>query len=177
MWRVALRSRSWPESRLLSRHAITRWYHAPGRWDRGHGTFQNVHVDGQQLSGHWHETEAGSWSEIITTIICVNSLWPSDVIWHFRTWVNIGSGNGLLPDSNKPLPEPMLIYHQRGLVAFTGGQYHRKCSRYLSLIPVWKLEQLECLRSEDTPRRLMITHTIESYWIPSQKKTKSKLQI
>ena len=40
-----------------------------------------------------------------------------------------------------------------------------------------KLEQLEHLRSEDTPRRLMITHTIESYWIPSQKKTKSKLQI
>ena len=40
-----------------------------------------------------------------------------------------------------------------------------------------KLEQLERLRSEDTPRRLMITHTIESYWIPNQKKTKSKLQI
>ena len=39
----------------------------------------------------------------------------------------------------------------------------------------WK--QLERLRSEDTPRRLMITHIIESYWIPSQKKTKSKLQI
>ena len=27
------------------------------------------------------------------------------------------------------------------------------------------------------PRRLMITHTIMSYWIPSQNKTKSKLQI
>ena len=40
-----------------------------------------------------------------------------------------------------------------------------------------ELEQLEGLRFEDTPRRLMITHTIESYWIPSQKKTKSKLQI
>ena len=40
-----------------------------------------------------------------------------------------------------------------------------------------ELEQVEHLRSEDTPRRLMITHTIESYWIPSQKKTKSKLQI
>ena len=37
--------------------------------------------------------------------------------------------------------------------------------------------ELERLRSEDIPRRLMITHTIESYWIPSQKKTKSKLQI
>ena len=44
-------------------------------------------------------------------------------------------------------------------------------------MPEMKLEQLERLRSEDTPSRLMITHTIESYWIPSQKKTKSKLQI
>ena len=25
-------------------------------------------------------------------------------------WVNIGSGNGLLPDGTKPLPEPMLTY-------------------------------------------------------------------
>ena len=40
-----------------------------------------------------------------------------------------------------------------------------------------QLEQLERLRSEDTPRHLMITHAIKSYWIPSQKKTKSKLQI
>ena len=34
---------------------------------------------------------------------------------------------------------------------------------------ITQLEQLE--------RHLMITHTIEPYWIPSQKKTKSKLQI
>ena len=40
-----------------------------------------------------------------------------------------------------------------------------------------ELEQLERLRSEDTPCRLMTTHTIKSYWIPSQKKTKLKLQI
>ena len=32
-----------------------------------------------------------------------------------RNWVNIGSGNGLLPDGTKPLPEPMLTYHQRAL--------------------------------------------------------------
>ena len=31
-------------------------------------------------------------------------------------WVDIGSGNGLLPDGTKPLPEPMLTYHQKGLV-------------------------------------------------------------
>ena len=39
-----------------------------------------------------------------------------------------------------------------------------------------QLEQLECLHSEDTPRSPMITHTIDSYWVPSQKKTNSKLQ-
>ena len=27
-------------------------------------------------------------------------------------WVNIGSGNGLLPDGTKPLPEPILTDHQ-----------------------------------------------------------------
>ena len=26
--------------------------------------------------------------------------------------VNIGSGNGLMPDGTKPLPEQMLTYHQ-----------------------------------------------------------------
>ena len=41
-----------------------------------------------------------------------------------ETWVNIGSGNGLLPDGTKPLLEPMLTYHQKGLVAFIWGQFH-----------------------------------------------------
>ena len=31
-----------------------------------------------------------------------------------ENWVNIGSGNGLLPDGTKPLPKPMLTYHQWG---------------------------------------------------------------
>ena len=30
-------------------------------------------------------------------------------------WVNIGSGNGVLPDGTKPLPEPMLIDHMRAI--------------------------------------------------------------
>ena len=40
------------------------------------------------------------------------SLWPSD--WHHMAteiYVNIGSGNSLMPDDTKPLPEPMLTYH------------------------------------------------------------------
>ena len=40
----------------------------------------------------------------------------------------------------------------------------------------FKLEQLERLRSEETPRRLMISHTIESYWIPSQKYNRSRTE-
>ena len=40
-----------------------------------------------------------------------------------------------------------------------------------------ELEQLECLRSEIAPHRPMITHTRGSQKIPSQNKTKSKLQI
>ena len=39
-----------------------------------------------------------------------------------------------------------------------------------------QLEQLERLRSEDTPRRLMITHTFETYWIPSQKNNRSRTE-
>ena len=31
-------------------------------------------------------------------------------------WVNTNSRNGLLPDGTKPLPVPMLTYHQWGSV-------------------------------------------------------------
>ena len=57
--------------------------------------------------------------------------------------VNIGSGNGSLPDGTEPLPEPKLINHQLGLEAFTWGQFHRKWSRYLSLMWIWKITNLE----------------------------------
>ena len=41
---------------------------------------------------------------------------------------NIGSGNGLLTDGTKPLPEPMLTYHQKGFVAFFISQELLKVS-------------------------------------------------
>ena len=49
---------------------------------------------------------------------------------------------------------------------------HKYC--WFAILNICQLEQLERLRYEDTLRRLMITNTIESYWIPSQKKTNSK---
>ena len=57
--------------------------------------------------------------------------------------VNIGSGNGSLPDGTEPLPEPKLTNHQLGPVAFIWGQFHRKWSRYLSLMWIWKITNLE----------------------------------
>ena len=47
--------------------------------------------------------------------------------------VNTGSGNGLLPDGTKPLPEPMLTYHQQGPVAFFWWHYHKKIWRNQSV--------------------------------------------
>ena len=68
----------------------------------------------------------------------IDSLWPTDAIATY-IWVNIGSGNGLLPDGTKPLPKPVLTYHQWGSVAFTWKQFYRKCSRNQSIKWVWKL--------------------------------------
>ena len=47
-------------------------------------------------------------------------------------WVNIGSGNGLLPDHDgtKPSPEPILTNHQWGLVVFSWWQFYKKFSKF-----------------------------------------------
>ena len=43
----------------------------------------------------------------------------------WQIWVNIGSANGLVPDGSKPLPEPMLNYDQKCLVASNLGQFNK----------------------------------------------------
>ena len=53
-------------------------------------------------------------------------------------WVNIGPGNGLLPDSTKPLSEPMLTCHQQSPVAFILEHYD-KIKRHQSVKKVWEL--------------------------------------
>ena len=75
----------------------------------------------------------------MNSLFWFNSLWPSDPIW-WQIWVNTGSSNGLLPNSTKPLPEPMLTNHQWGLVTFTLQQLHKKYASYLSLKWVWNLQ-------------------------------------
>ena len=51
-----------------------------------------------------------------------------------QIWVNIGSGNGLLPDGTKPLPEPMfIVYHQWGLLTITSGLFPKRDLSHQSL--------------------------------------------
>ena len=54
-----------------------------------------------------------TYSYFMEQIITKLNSWPMANWRHMTTeiWVNICSGNGLLPSGNKPLPEPMLIYH------------------------------------------------------------------
>ena len=40
-----------------------------------------------------------------------NSLWPTDAMWSYKPGSKFFSGNGLLPDGTKLLPEPILTYH------------------------------------------------------------------
>ena len=67
----------------------------------------------------------------------LNPLWPSDAIWRHGFWVNIGSGNGLLPDGTKPLPEPMLTDHQWSPVTFILRQFHKRYLIRQCLKSIW----------------------------------------
>ena len=54
----------------------------------------------------------------------VNSWSPSEAKWQdICRATNTGSGNGLLPDGTKPLPESEFGNHKQGLLAFNWRQY------------------------------------------------------
>ena len=78
---------------------------------------------------------------------CVMTVW--DELSHSglvvtKIWVSIGSGNGLLPNSTKPLPEPMLTDYQWSPVTFISGQFHKRCLNHQSLKSHLKIT---CLKS------------------------------
>ena len=54
-------------------------------------------------------------------------------------WVNIGSGNGLVPDDTKPPPGTMLSYHQMCTMAYTEEVHYKKRSWTLYVTCVCKL--------------------------------------
>ena len=72
-----------------------------------------------------YDDKSKCWYFINCSVISLfNSLWPSDILW-WQNW-DMGSGNGLVPDGTKPLPEP-------SSKVFTWEQFHIKCSS--TLIP------------------------------------------
>ena len=76
-------------------------------------------------------------------------------LWrHMATeiWVNIGSGNGVLPDGTKPLPEPMLTDLQWSPVTFILGQFHKWCLNHQSLKSVWKLHIENVIQISQGPK-------------------------
>ena len=67
----------------------------------------------QAMAGHWQ----GSKSSAEWIVTQLTDVWYMDlsmlIPWLVMPYgINIGSVNGLLPDGTKPLPEPMLTYHQ-----------------------------------------------------------------
>ena len=56
-----------------------------------------------------------------------------------KNLANFGSGNDLLPDSIKQLPEPVLTKHQKGFVAFTSDQFQWNNARYDMILKITNL--------------------------------------
>ena len=71
--------------------------------------------------------------------------------------VNIGPGNGLLPDGTKPLPETMLTYHQWSLVTITWAQFHKRYFSHHLLKLTWKLLFKNVIQTSRGPIFWMIT--------------------
>ena len=60
-----------------------------------------------------------------------------------KIWVNTDSGNGLLPDGTKPLPEPVLTGHQWSPATFILGQFHKRYLNHQSIKSLLKMTYLK----------------------------------
>ena len=69
-----------------------------------------------EFNGHNIILYALLFFETYYIIDMVNALWPSDAIWRHESRSTLVSVHGLLPGGTKPLPEPMLTYHQSSVI-------------------------------------------------------------
>ena len=74
-------------------------------------------------------------------------------------WVNMGSGNGLLPDGTKPLPEPMWTDHQWSLVAFNIRAISQEMPQPLIIKIYLKITRLKFHSYFPGANELMLTKT------------------
>ena len=76
----------------------------------------------------------------LTTRVNHHSLWPFDAIWRHRTWSTLVKVMACcLTAPSHYLYKCCLIISRALCYLFIWEQFHSKCSRYLSLIWVWKL--------------------------------------
>ena len=108
------RSRKWLVAWSASSHYLNRWWNIVNwtlrnkvQWNRK----QNSCIFIQENA---FENVVWKMAVFLSRPQCVNHGWCDHMAT--KIWVNIGSGNGLLLDGTKPLPESMLTYHQSGPV-------------------------------------------------------------
>ena len=111
-----------PVVRSISFHRRAIWQEMPKTWSR------EIHLDiVTYLCSHFPV-----WVSELTHCGLVTPYGNKDLGQH-------GSGNGLVPDGSKPLPEPMLTDHQWSSVTFISGQFHKRCLNHQSLKSILKL--------------------------------------
>ena len=101
-------------------------------WDTAVHHDSGLRLWGFQLSSHQcHQTQGCWWSmcshDSHVSTCYQGLLWFNGNLWyHVLPYkvVNIGSGNGLVPDGTKPLPESVLTLHQCGCVTLTWLYLH-----------------------------------------------------
>ena len=82
-----------------------------------------------------------------------------------KTSVNIGLGNGLLPDSTKPLPEPILTYHESHSVTFMWWQFHRRYLSYWSSTNKLKFFFLNFIHIFQWPMIWISFKVLSGWWV------------
>ena len=65
---------------------------------------------------------------VVVMVIGIGIVMAGTLVLPYGDIANIGSGNGLVPDGTKPLPETMLTHHERYSVAFNLWHFHKKFS-------------------------------------------------
>ena len=95
---------------------------------------------------------------------------------HNSPWVAIGSDNGLLTDGTKPLPEPILTYHQYAAAAFNWGQSYKRYlshqslkqfKKFLNFIQISHSQMSYCCSHQRTSSRpgAMLRQCSTHYWM------------
>ena len=96
-----------------------------------------------------------------------------------QIWINIGSGNGLLPDGTKPLPILMLTNRKWGLVAdgnFTGNAQDR-IWKWLCITAISARGQWVKAIPVQPSKLAQILGGCLFYWVPSVRRMKAAITL